>query len=497
MSEREAPSRVHEVAARLKLSEDFPPAVLAEARAWVDAPGTDDPLLVSRRDIPFCTIDNPTSMDLDQAIHVEATDHGWRVRYAIADASYYVRPGTAVHAEALARGGTVYLPGLTARMLPPELSEGVVSLLPDVDRRAVIFVLDVASDGTSAGCRIERAVIRSVFKTSYEAVQAWLDGTGGDPLPSVIESLRHLVSVGRARIANAAGRGVVRVRRTEVAVEIAGSKFVALRETRNDVDRYNEQISLLANMEGARMLAAMRDVPGVLPIYRVVEPPEASALDHLRQVSNAILLAHVLPDTWRWGPDEPLADWLARLPETPVGAALHRVAMLTGSAAMYRSEPGPHASIGADVYGRFTAPMREIVGVFLHRELLDGLARIEGGDASLRDEVIAAGSRHRRLQRDADHAVNEIVLDQLFADDLAHQRVRTGVVMGIARERVYVTLDDPPIDAKAYLAHTPELRADGIVVRRGKTALYRVGDAVDVRVSGRMNARWVLDLSQR
>ncbi|MEQ1508323.1 MAG: RNB domain-containing ribonuclease, partial [Myxococcota bacterium] len=272
-----------------------------------------------------------------------------------------------------------------------------------------------------------------------------------------------------------------------------GVRFVALREARSDVERWNEQISLLANAEGARLLASLGDVPGVEPIYRVVEPPTPAQLDGLRATSDAVIAAHGLPDAWRWAVDEPLADWLARLPDDPVASALHRAAMLVGGAAVYQPTPGPHAGVGVDVYARFTAPMREVVGVFLHRELLDGLGGVRGTDG-LRDEVIAAASRHRRLQRDVDRAVNELVLDQLFADDLSADRVRTAVVMGLSADKVHVTLDDPPIDAKVYLAHHPDWTVDGVSVRDGSGVRFRVGDAVSARVIGRIGERWALGL---
>jgi ribonuclease R len=394
------------------------------------------------------------------------------------------------------RGGTVYLPGYTARMLPPTLSEGVVSLLPHVDRRAVIFVLDVAATGACLACTVERAVVRSVCKTNYAAVQAWFDaGTPADGFaPGVAASLRALAGFGRARITRAECTGVVRVRRTEVAVDVAGGSFVALREVRTEVDRWSEQLSLLANAEGAALLARYGGVPGVEPIYRVVAPPDARALAGLRRTADDLIALHGLPVALQWGADEPLADWLTRLPETPVGAALHRAAMLVGGGAVYQSAPGPHAGVGAEVYARFTAPMREIVGVFLHAELLAAVAGAPRVDAALQADVIAAGSRHRRLQREADRAVNEHVLDQLFGADLAAGTERTAVVMGLQRDRVHVTLDDPPIDAKVYLAHTPALRADGLVVREGPDVRYRVGDRVHVRVTGRTADRWTLAL---
>ena len=122
-----------DLAAAHGLTLEYPPAVEAEVEAYLKAPGLDDPALVDRTALPFVTIDGPGTRDLDQAIHVEARAGGFRLRYAIADASYYVRPGTALHAEALRRGASYYLPGLSVPMLPRALSEGLVSIGPDVD----------------------------------------------------------------------------------------------------------------------------------------------------------------------------------------------------------------------------------------------------------------------------------------------------------------------------------------------------------------------------
>jgi hypothetical protein len=124
-------------------------------------------------------------------------------------------------------------------------------------------------------------------------------------------------------------------------------------------------------------------------------------------------------------------------------------------------------------------------------------------DEALRGEVIAAAARSRSLQRDLDHALNEHVLDQLFADDLRADRVRTATVMGFSRDKVHLTLDDPPIDVKWYFAHIeaaigvrPRVSDDGVsLVAAGKT-VARLGDAVTVRVTGFDDAkrRWALDV---
>jgi exoribonuclease R len=115
------------IRAELKLPESFPPAVETEAHNAAEALKLrpDDVL-----DLPFLTIDPPGSMDLDQAMHLERHNGGYRVRYAIADVASFVSPGGAIDTEARLRGETLYSPDTRTPLHPPSLSEGAASLLP-------------------------------------------------------------------------------------------------------------------------------------------------------------------------------------------------------------------------------------------------------------------------------------------------------------------------------------------------------------------------------
>lgn len=121
---------------------------LREAEAWLDKPGLDDPALIDLEHLPFVTVDNDGSRDLDQALLVTAEKQGWTIQYALADAAYYIRPESALWEEALARGASLYAPDRALAMLPVVLSEGLVSLNPGVTRRAVIIDISVATDGS-------------------------------------------------------------------------------------------------------------------------------------------------------------------------------------------------------------------------------------------------------------------------------------------------------------------------------------------------------------
>ncbi len=98
---------------------------LEETRQCLQQDGLDDPHLIDLTHLPFVTMDNEDSRDLDQALFIDRDGEGYRVMYALADASHYIRPGSALFDEALERGTTYYTPLLAAAMLPFQKSRPV------------------------------------------------------------------------------------------------------------------------------------------------------------------------------------------------------------------------------------------------------------------------------------------------------------------------------------------------------------------------------------
>ena len=134
---------------------------------------------IDARSVPLVTIDPAGSKDLDQAVHIEKrAGGGYVVRYAIADVAAFVAPGSPVAEESLERGQTIYLPDEPARLHPEELSEGSASLLPDVDRPAVLWTFELDEDGEVDAAHVERALVRSVARLDYEGVHADLEPIG-------------------------------------------------------------------------------------------------------------------------------------------------------------------------------------------------------------------------------------------------------------------------------------------------------------------------------
>lgn len=494
---------------RYRLMTERSPAAVDELASAVAEPGFDDRTEDLTR-LPFVTIDNPDSRDLDQALFLEPRGNGYRVWYALADASYYIRPGMALHAEALARGASYYLPTTAIPMLPRALSEDIVSLNPGVDRRALVFEITLGGQGQVETTNVRRGRIHSRRKLSYEGVQGDFDSnTGALADPTIGPSLRLLREVGDLRIALARQRHVVEYERREVRVGVDPddpTRFVLDSRRRNDVELWNEQISLLCNIEGARLLQdAGRLDPDLQSVFRVHLPPLPDRLGGLVTTIDEIIRLHGLDSGWRWaGPQgEPLADYLERLPRGDttqrVRSAIDRQVRLSNQASSFTAEAGPHHALGVDAYARFSAPMREIVGIFTHKELLETLgwepALDRQADADLRDRVIRAANDSKAMQKRLNKAVELMAIDQLLRADLelpVEQRPgRVGTVVGMQRDRVYVALDDFPLDLKIYLsdleAHREcqyEMTAAALVPRdpgASGAETLRIGDAVAVR----------------
>lgn len=527
-----ARAKLYLLAADEGLSVLFPEAVESEVRAIEAAMANDEqaffdaapgePPLEDFTGLPFVTIDGPTSRDLDQALFVSRDGDDLIVRYAIADASYFVKAGSALFAEALKRGTSFYLPGLVVPMLPRALSEGLTSLNPNVVRRALVFTHRVVSDGTCVATSIQRGRIRSRAKLSFPQVQAFYDAPEAHPLANeeFADSLRWLREVGNLRMREADSRQVVRYRRLEVEVEAAdvqGLSLVVVGVVRSAVERYNEQLSLLCNAEGGRALAEGHH-DRVQGIYRAHPAPPVERLLELESLVQGVVEAHSLdPERWGWhlADTRTISEYLDGLPiDGPlhrVAEAIQRQAVITNLRSLYTSEPASHHGVGAKPYARFSAPMREIVGVFVHKELVEklGLAapRPDAEDVALRDLVIDAAARARDTQARLDHEVNRLVLDQIFGDDakvdLATRPIRIGTVMGMAPSKVHVQLDSPPLDVKLYLRDleqtlgtTLSVSSNGaLLLDAANQTLLAVGDAVSLRVvrRDRERDRWSLE----
>ncbi|MCU1431729.1 MAG: ribonuclease [Actinotalea sp.] len=329
---------------------DFAPAVLAEAEAAAARPHTPGPSRRDLTDIAFVTIDPPGSTDLDQAMQLERAGSGYVVHYAIADTAAFVQPGGALDRATHERVETVYCPDVRVPLHPPVLSEAAASLLPDQDRPAVVWRLELDATGEVTSVAVERALVRSRAQLDYPTEQARLDaGVGPDDV------LTLLTEIGTLRAALEWARGGVSLGRPEQEVvdRPDGGWALAYRAPL-PIEDHNAQISLMTGIAAAGLM--LRAGVGVL---RTMPAAQQRDLDRLRRQARALGVP--------WPHDKPYGDVLAELDPTPPGTA----AFLAAATALFRgaawtpfqgSPPTDHVhGAVAAPYAHVTAPLRRLV----------------------------------------------------------------------------------------------------------------------------------------
>ena len=329
----------------LRLPDAFPAAALAEAEEAATATAMP---MTDRTDVAFVTVDPATSQDLDQAMHLSRRQGGgYRVRYAIADVATYVRPGGPLAAETWVRGQTVYLPDGRIPLHPAVLSEGAVSLFPDVDRAAVVWTIDLDADGATTAVSLERARVRSRAKLDYETVQRTVDaGTAAEPIALLPE-------LGALLAQRATDRGAVNLPLPEQEVERHGDGWRLVLRAPLPVEDANAQISLLTGMAAASLM-----LDGGLGLLRTMPSPRAEAVAKLRAAAGSLGV--------RWPHGAAVGTVVAAVdPATPRGAAfVDQAADLLRGAAYTPFDGSPpaetgHGGVGAP-YAHVTAPLRRL-----------------------------------------------------------------------------------------------------------------------------------------
>jgi exoribonuclease R len=419
----------------LGLPDGFPPAAQRDAEEAASAGPAATPRR-DRTDLPVVTIDPPTSRDLDQALCLTRRDGGYRVYYAIADVFAFVTPGSALDQETNLRGQTVYLPDAKVPLHPPVLSEGAASLLPGEVRPAVLWTLDLDAAGATTGVVLERALVRSRAKLSYDTVQADLDAG------NLAEPVRLLPEIGRLLIELAVARGGIDLPMPEQEVEPSGDGWRLELRAPLPVEEYNAQVSLLTGRAAADIMLA-----GRIGLLRTMPAAPPQAVTRLRAAALALGID--------WPADESVGALLTRLkPALPRDAAFVDQAAELLRGAAYTSFDGSvpadpqHAAVAAP-YAHVTAPLRRLADRYATEVCL---ALHEGREVAPHvhralPELPATMARTDRTARAAERSAVDLV-EAMLLHDRVGQRFEAAVVDVDERGGGAVALDDPPVRAR-------------------------------------------------
>ncbi len=385
------------------------------------------------RHLPIVAIDPADARDHDDAVWAAPSDAGgYDAIVAIADVSFYVRPGSVLDKEAKKRGNSVYFPDRVVPMLPEELSADICSLKEGKDRAALACHLKIDARGRVTGWRFTRATIRVAANIAYEDAQQAVDA-GSAPV-----HLQHLWSAWKLLAKARDDREPLNLDLPErrVVLDEAGRiTSIAVRE-RLDAHRLIEDFMIAANVAAAKALEAKKS-----PVmYRVHEVPGREKLvalkDYLATFDVKFALGQVVtPATF---------NRLLAL----VGDAEHRTQVMeqvlrTQTQAYYAPRNAGHFGLALGSYAHFTSPIRRYADLLVHRALVRSFALGEGGltdDEASRMTVI--GETISRAERRAMEAERETT-DRYVAAYLAKHvgEILDVRITGVASFGFFATVD--------------------------------------------------------
>jgi exoribonuclease R len=406
----------------LELPTEFPAAAQFAAESAAQRGNHKD--RADRTDLPFVTLDPPSSRDLDQAMHLEKRDKGgYRVHYAIADVGAFIEPGDPLDVEANRRGQTIYLPDGKVPLHPPVLSEGAASLLPDKTRPAVLWTIDLDSDGEPTLHALERVMIRSRAKLSYTGVE---------------DQIALLPEIGKLLIERGLARGAIDLPMPDQEIEPDGSGWRLTLRPPLPAEEYNAQISLLTGRVAAKIM-----LDGGTGLLRTMPPAPEQAVATLRKAATALNIA--------WPRDESVGRLLARLrPAEPRDAAFIQQAadLLRGAAytAFHNEDPEQrvHAGVAAP-YAHVTAPLRRLADRYATEICLALYAGAEPPTENLK-ELPRTMARTDRTANAADRGAVDLV-EAVLLKDRVGETFEVAVLDTDAKKST-VALDQPPVRAR-------------------------------------------------
>jgi exoribonuclease R len=427
--------RIAAIQAELEIQPEFPPEVVAAARAAAADARLPE---LDRTDLPFVTLDPLGSRDLDQALHLERAGDGYVVHYAIADLPAFVEPGGPIDVEAHRRGESLYGADSLVPLHPVELSEGAASLLPGEVRPAFLWTISLDAEGAQTDARVERALVRSREQLDYAGAQEQVDR--GSPGPV----LELLAEVGRLRVRQEALRGGVNLPMPEQVVDCSTSPWRLEFRQMLDVEEWNAQISLLTGFAAASIM-----VYGRVGILRTLPPPEPEAVTRLHRTARALGID--------WPAEQTYPDFIRSLdPRQPSheAMAVACTALLRGAgyAAFDGELPAQpeHAALASE-YAHVTAPLRRLVDRY-GLEVCAALCAGREVPAWAREGLHALPETMQRSNRLAG-AYERAVLDLVEAATLQGRTGErfAGVVVGAAHDdprQGEAVVREPAVEAK-------------------------------------------------
>lgn len=471
------------------LPEEFPPKVQKYAEGIEEEiPKSEYKRRVDLRDVRMVTIDGEDAKDLDDAVSIERLENGnYKLGVHIADVSNYVKELNPLDKEALKRGTSVYLIDRVIPMLPRELSNGICSLNPKVDRLTLSCIMTIDKKGKVLDHEIVESIIRTDERMTYTDVTKILKDNDEelinryDYLYDDFKAMEELCNILRAK---RLGRGAIdfNFEESKIILNENGKPIDIKPYDREIANRMIEEFMLVCNETVAEHMY-WANVPFV---YRIHEDPDEEKLQHFSDfIYNMGYSLKSLREVHPKALQAILEKVQGKKEETVVSTLLLRSMMQ----AKYSPECVGHFGLAAKYYCHFTSPIRRYPDLMIHRiikEFINGKIDPKRSErlSGIVDYASKQSSDMERRAQDAEREVDDLKKAEYMSERIGEQY--HGIISSVTNFGFFVELPNT-IEG---LVHITELDDDYYVYDERHLSLigeltkkiYRLGDEVKIKV---------------
>lgn len=471
------------------LHTQFPDEVLLEAaKLDIDEPDPDEVLRrLDLRGEPIFTIDGADTKDIDDAVSISKTERCYKLGVHIADVSHYVTKGSKLDEEAFYRGTSIYYADRVVPMLPRELSNGICSLNPQVDRLAFSCLMEVSFEGKLLSYRFEKSVIRSRVKGVYSEVNKILDGTADEEIKAkyarVIDRIPIMRELAEILERNRVNRGAPEIdtSETKIITDENGVCIDVMPRTTGVAEGIIEEFMLMAN-NAAASLAMKEKIPFV---YRVHEPPTAEKLE---QLSDTLTALGINPGNLGANASAgDLAKILRENKDSDRSMVINRIVLRTMMKARYSEEPLGHYGLVMPEYAHFTSPIRRYADLSIHRILTDYVYALDHEKLCRKYAAFSQSAALQASNTELSAVRCERECENFYMAEYMKNHVGEefdGMISGVSAGGVYVVLPNT-VEGMVSVSALPlgeyEVQHGVILTGAADGSIFTVGDKVKVK----------------
>lgn len=499
-STKSASTQVATALVEHQIPHDWPHKVLEEIKNFSENVSDEDKL--GHKDItniPLITIDGEDSRDFDDAVYCEPLDReekGWRLYVAIADVSYYVRPGSALDHEAYNRGNSVYFPDTVVPMLPEVLSNGLCSLNPNVDRLCMVCEMIVSSTGQLESYVFYPGVMHSHARMTYTKIHSIIEGNQAliEEYSDIYGDIINLYEMYKVLDKARKHRGAIEFESEEVKFLFNEQRLVEdiCPIVRNESHKLIEECMILANIAAANFIENHKEKT----VFRIHPKPDEKKIEFFR---NFIAKYGLELEGGSEPSPKDYAKFVSKIEEREDAYVFNLVMLRSLAKAVYSPENCGHFGLALSQYAHFTSPIRRYPDLLLHREIkyllaLDQKQELKGkktnlGGAHYEYATLSAYGAHcSETERRADEATYEVSLwlkCQFMQNKIGQTFI--GTITNVASFGIFVMLDDWHIDGMIYVGNLGSdyfcyNHEDQVLVGTNTGLRYKIGEKLKVTI---------------